>query len=64
MAADVFRNKKLYPLVSELIIIGRKTDTSLIFFTKSYFAVPKNTRLNSTHSFVMKIQKLERNLAN
>ena len=28
---------------------------SLVFITQSYFAVPKNIRLNSTHYFVMKI---------
>ena len=28
---------------------------SLVFITQSYFAVPKNVRLNSTHYFIMKI---------
>ena len=28
---------------------------SLVFFTQSYFKVPKNVRLNTTHFFIMKI---------
>ena len=46
-------NKKLNP---ELFIRGRKRNISLAFITKSYFAVPKNIRLNSTYYFIMKIQ--------
>ena len=47
--------KKLQPIVTELLIIGRKLNVSLAFITQSYFFVPKNIRLNSTHYFVMKI---------
>ena len=53
--ADMLSNKKLYPIVTELFISGKKPNISLVFITKSYFAVPKNIRLNSTHYFVMKI---------
>ena len=45
-------NKKLYPIVTELFIRRRKLNDSI---TQSYFAVPKNIMLNSTHYFVMKI---------
>ena len=55
MIADMVSNKKLNPIVTELFIRGRKVDISLVFITQSYFAVPKNIRLNSTHYFVMKI---------
>ena len=48
-------NKKLNPIVTELFIKGRKLNISLVFITQSYFAVPKNIRLNSTHYFIMKI---------
>ena len=51
----MLRNKKLNPIVTELFIRGRKLNISLVFITQSYFAVPKNIRLNSTHYFVMKI---------
>ena len=34
---------------------GRKLNISLVFIRQSYFAVPKDVRLNSTHYFVMKI---------
>ena len=53
--ADILSNKKLNPIVTELFIRGRKLNISLVFITQSYFAVPKNIRLNSTHYFVMKI---------
>ena len=42
-------DKKLHPIVTELFIRGRKLNISLVFITKSYFTVPKNIRLNSTH---------------
>ena len=48
-------DKKLNPIVTELFIRGRKLNISLVFITKSYFTVPKNIRLNSTHYFVMEI---------
>ena len=53
--ADMLSNKKLNPIVTELFIRGRKLNISLVFITESYFAVPKNIRLNSTHYFIMKI---------
>ena len=49
-------NKKLNPIVTELFIIGRELNISLVFISQSYFAVPKNIRLNSTNYFIMKIQ--------
>ena len=55
MIADMLRNKKRNPIVTESFIRGRKINISLAFITQSYFAVPKNIRLNSTHYFVMKI---------
>ena len=54
MIADMLSNKKFNPKVTELFIIGRKLNIS-VFITQSYFSVPKNIRLNSTHYFVMKI---------
>ena len=41
MIADMINNKKL--------------NISLVFITQSYFKVPKDVRLNSTHCFIMKI---------
>ena len=54
MIADVI-NKKVNPAVTELFIKGRKLNISLVFITRSYFKVPKDFRLNSTHYFIMKI---------
>ena len=55
MLADMINNKKLNPVVTELFIRGRKLNISVVFITKSYFKVPKDTRLNSTHFFIMTI---------
>ena len=55
MIADMLSNKELNPIVTELFITGRKLNISLVFLTQSYFPVPKNVRLNSTHYFVIKI---------
>ena len=53
--ADMLSNKNLNVIVTELFIRGKKLNISLVFITKSYFAVPKDIRLNSTHYFIMKI---------
>ena len=55
MIADMLSNKKLNLIVTELFIRGIKLYISLDFVTHSYFAVPKNIRLNSAHYIVMKI---------
>ena len=41
MIADMLTNKKLNPVVTELLIRGRKLNISLLFITQSYFAVAK-----------------------
>ena len=55
MVANMINNQKLNSLVAELVIRGRKLNISLAFITQSYFKVPKDVRLNSTHFFIMKI---------
>ena len=55
MVADMINNKKLNSVVTELFIRSRKLIISLVFITQSYFKVPKDVRLNSTHFFIMKI---------
>ena len=52
---DDMIDMKLNPIVTELFIRGRKLNISIVFITQSYFKVPKDVRLNSTHFFVMKI---------
>ena len=52
MIADMINNNKLNPIVTEL---GRKLNISIVFITQSYFKVPKDVRLNSTHFFIMNI---------
>ena len=55
MIADMINNKKLNSIVTELFIRGRKLNISLVFIMQSYFKVPKDVRLNTTHFFIMKI---------
>ena len=54
MIADMINNKKLNPIVIELFIRGRKSNISLVFIMQSYFKVPRDVRLNTTHLFIMK----------
>ena len=56
MVADMFSNKKRYSIIIKLFIRVRKLKLSLVFITQSYFAVPKNIRLTSTHYFIMNIK--------
>ena len=49
MNADMINNKKLNSIVTELFIRERKSNISLVFITKSYFKVPKDVRLKTTH---------------
>ena len=53
--ADMINNKKLNLIVTKLFIRGRKLNISLVFIMQSYFKVPKDVRLNTTHFFIMKI---------
>ena len=53
--ADMINNKKLNSVVTGLFIRGRKLNVSVVFITQSYFKLPKDVRLNSTHLFIMKI---------
>ena len=55
MIADIMTNKKFQAIIKELFIRCRKLNISLVFITQSYFSVPKDVRLNSTHYLVMKI---------
>ena len=50
----MIHNKKLDSIVIELFIRGRKLNISLVFITESYFKVPKDVRLNTTHFFIAK----------
>ena len=55
MIVDMIHNKKLNSIVTELFIRGRKLNISLVFITQSYFKVPKDVRLNTSHFFITKI---------
>ena len=55
MIPDMINNKKLSLILTELFTRGRKLNISIVFITQSYFNVPKDVRLNSTHFFILKI---------
>ena len=55
MIADIMTNKKFQTIIKELFIRCKKLNISLVFITQSYFYVPKDARLNTTHYFIMKI---------
>ena len=52
--ADIMTNKKFQAIIKELFIRCRKLNVSLAFITQSYFSVPKDVRLNSTHYLIIK----------
>ena len=48
-------NQKFQVIIKELFIRCRKSNISLVFITQSYFSVPKDDRLDSTHYLIMKV---------
>ena len=55
MIADIMTNKRFQATIKELFIKCRKLNISLVLIRQSYFSVPKEVRLNSTHYVIMKI---------
>ena len=58
MIVDIMSNKKIQTVIKELFIWCRKLNISLVFITQSYFSVPKDVRLSSTHYLIMKINNI------
>ena len=59
LIADMIHNKKLNSIVTELFIRDRKLNISLVFIIQSYFKVPKDVRLNTSHFLSQKLQTKE-----
>ena len=55
MIADIMASKKFEAIIKEMFIRCIKLYISLVFITQSYFSIPKDVRLNSTHYLIMKI---------
>ena len=55
MIADIMDNRRFQTIIKELFIRCRKLNISLVLITQSYFSVPKDVRLNSTHYLILKI---------
>ena len=49
MIGDMPRNNILDPTVTELVFRVGNWNIYFVLITESYFALPKNIRLNSTH---------------
>ena len=56
-------NDRFQAIIKELFLRCRKLNISLVFVTQSYFSVPKDVRLITTHYFIMKINS-KRDLQN
>ena len=48
-------SKKLNSIETKFFVKGRKSNISVVFITQSYFKVPKDVRLSTTHFFITKI---------
>ena len=55
MIADIKYNENFKRIIKELFYRGRKINASIVFITQSYFRALKDSRLNSTHYILMKI---------
>ena len=55
MITAMIHNKKLNSIITELYTRGIKLDICLVFITQSYFKVPKDVGLNTSHFFIAKI---------
>ena len=55
MIPDIMKNKIFQAIIKESFIRCTKLNISLAFITQSYFSIPKDVRLNSTHYLIMKI---------
>ena len=58
MIADIMSNENVQIVVKEMFITFRKLNVSLVFISQSYFFIPKDVRLNSTHYLIMKINSI------
>ena len=57
-------NKKINSIVTELFIRGRELNISHVFITQSYFAKPKDIRLNTANFFYYGNSKQKRTSTN
>ena len=55
MIADIMTNKHFQAIIKELLVRCRKLNISFLFISQSYFSVPTDVRLTSTHYLIMKI---------
>ena len=56
MITDMINTEKLKPIITELFIGGKTLNIWIVFITQSYFKVPKDVRVYSTHFLLCKFQ--------
>ena len=57
MIVDIISNKNINQVVNELLFIrGRKPNICTVFQTQSFYAVPKDVRLNCVNFFYWKLK--------
>ena len=54
MIVRIMSNKEFQAIIKDLFIRCKKLNILIVFITQSYFSVPKDVRLNSTHYLIMK----------
>ena len=62
MIADMIHNKMLNSIVTELFIRGRKLNISFVSITQSYFKVPNDVSLNTSH-FLSQKSRIKENFS-
>ena len=55
MIADTISKEKLSPIVTELLMRGRKSNVYIVAITQSCFQAPTNALLNCKKFFIMKV---------
>ena len=55
LIADMEANKRVSPIVTELLLKGRKLSILFLFISQYYLKLSKTTRLYETYYFIMKI---------
>ena len=55
MISDIMTNGRFQAIIKELFIRYRKLNILLALITQSYFSVPKDSRLSTTHYLIRKI---------
>ena len=62
--ANIMTNKECRAIIKKFFIRCKKLNISLVFITQSYFSVPKEFSLNSTHYLIPNERELQQSAIN